>query len=183
MRWIEHWKISKMVLRRKSLCYQLGSILPDWFERRPRHTMEHSLDRVLKKIEKVQTMKNGRRRDYLLGTIMHYLEDYCCFAHNDNEYTKWYKHRVFEVQSQKYFREHYKYYLPLIDNLQDKDFCEFITKTVRKMEKYVYNLHNENWERDVRIIKCNIEFAFYLTNGVLDLIEENNYANTTTNSV
>ena len=87
MRWVEHWTIAKDALApRKSPGFQLGSILPDYFERKPIHRWRDNRELFLEKVDRVCKMPPGFRRDWQMGTLAHYICDYCCMAHNDEYY-------------------------------------------------------------------------------------------------
>jgi len=103
MRWIVHWKVGQAALHgRRSLAYQLGCVMPDWFEIRPIHRWKETGKKFLDRAVLVRRMKPGFRRDWLLGTLAHYACDYCTTAHQE-EYYRFYRHRVYEVMAQRYF--------------------------------------------------------------------------------
>lgn len=102
MRWGQHWRISgDTYLPKRSLIFQLGSIMPDWFDRHPIHRWVDTKELFLDRVCKVAQMKPGIRRSWYLGFIAHFACDYCTMAHNE-EYYNFYKHRIYEVLAQKY---------------------------------------------------------------------------------
>ena len=109
MRFKQHWLIAKDIAGDKAnLAYQLGSIFPDYFERLHRHTMSCMLESIHKRIDKIQRMPDGLRKQYLMGTVMHYMCDFCSYAHNDDVYNKWIRHRLYELNEQRFFLKHRK---------------------------------------------------------------------------
>lgn len=102
MRWVVHWRIGEAALAgRRSLAFQLGCVLPDWFELHPIHRREESGQLFLNRALSVRAMAPGWRRDYRMGTLAHFACDYCTMAHNE-EYYNFYRHRIYEVLAQKY---------------------------------------------------------------------------------
>lgn len=85
---------------RRSLPYQLGCLLPDWFYRHPIHRTDESMDDFLMRAVRIRHMPDSPRRDWELGLLAHFICDYCTQAHNE-EYYRFYRHRVYEVAAQK----------------------------------------------------------------------------------
>jgi hypothetical protein len=184
LRWIEHWIIGKDAFApRRSLPYQLGTVLPDWFERQPIHRWQETRELFLDRAQKISAMPPGIRRDWYLGTLAHYLCDYCCMAHNE-EYYRYYRHRVFEVQSQKYFlrvrknRKNDIYQLEKSNLPAPYETSGDIREDVsRLIESYTGKLHerigvlgSECWFRDHRIMALDIRYAYGLVAAVNELL-------------
>ena len=193
MRWGEHWRISRDVYYPdKSLFFQLGSILPDWFERHPIHRWVDTKELFLDRICKISRMKRGKRREWYLGTIAHYICDYCCMAHNE-EYYNLYRHRVYEVLSQKYDKKKRKDGDRRIEAwmnrvgtklwMQDRGEVQagnnLREKTGHAVELYTGRLHEEinalessEWFRDPRVMKLDIEYSYGLLQTVMLILAE-----------
>lgn len=184
MRWVEHWFIGKDAYApKKSVPYQLGTVLPDWFERRLIHRWKETREDFLERAQQVAGMPSGFRRDWYLGTLAHYLCDYCCMAHNE-EYARYYRHRVYEVQSQKYFlrirkRKKEAIYhlkeselpsLPALSGDIRKDAAGLIEAYVGKLHERIDALGSDCWFRDRRIMALDIRYAHGLTAAVCELL-------------
>lgn len=195
MRWGVHWRIGKDSLHgRKSLAFQLGTILPDWFERHPIHRRKESFDLVLKRIGQLREMKPGIKRDWYAGTVAHYLCDYCCTAHNE-EYYRFYRHRIYEVRSQDYFkavREKRKTgyiadqmrfvqrmkreYPALFDgSLPNDRFCaetaKLIRAVVQELHRRIQALHAKEWWTDLRVAELDVRYSYRLICTVLCILD------------
>ena len=184
MRWIEHWLIGKDAYApRRSLPYQLGTVLPDWFDRHPIHRWQETRELFLDKALQVSAMPPGFRRDWYLGTLAHFLCDYCCMAHNE-EYYRYYRHRVYEVQSQKYFLRVRKKRKKAIYHLEKtqlpepgnasgdirEDVSGLIEAYVGKLHAQIKALDSDCWFRDHRIMALDIRYAHGLVAAVNDLL-------------
>ena len=191
MRWVQHWIIGEHCLEaRQSLPYQLGCLLPDWFERHPIHRVKESLARFLDRAEKLRHTPAGPWRDWLLGTLGHYLCDYCTLAHNE-EYYRFYRHRVYEVMAQKYIqarvREDPRRWqqerapeIPeeLLDpNLPADRFREalaaWLTEGLDQLRQQILALESPAWYRDERVAELDIRWAHRLLRGLLTILGEN----------
>ena len=129
-------------------------------------------------------MREGFLKEWYLGTLAHYLCDYCCLAH-DEEYYKFYRHRVYEVQSQKYFLRTRKSEggsiycleesdLPVIGALSGdirNDVSMLIDAYVGKLHERIDDLHSESWFWDRRIMDLDIRYAHVLTAAVIGLLK------------
>ena len=198
MRWGMHWRIGRDSLTgRSSAVYQLGTILPDWFERHPIHRAEESLTRVLKKADRIRFMKRGIRRDWLLGTVMHYLCDYCCMAHG-GEYYRFYRHRVYEVDSQIWFKQIHlqkrAFYmdeqrrfiaaLPAVSHALSTtamqmssagfqaELRRLILRTVAVRQSRIDALGSGQWWTDRHIMSLDVRCAYQLCGAVLHILGE-----------
>lgn len=188
MRWIQHWKIGKECLGRySSLAFQLGTILPDWFERKHVHKIDDTLDLVLNRIDIISKMPRCIKRDFMLGTVVHFITDYCCFAHVDENYNSWIGHRIFEVRSQKLYlaNDTYKYILNM-----DKFYNEFkqtkkITNNIyidvlnylhfyQNKLQYRYRVPHIKWYYDENIMKTDTYYAYNMIYGIMELLGEFN---------
>lgn len=222
MRWGEHWRISRdTYLPKKSLIFQLGSIMPDWFDRHPIHRWVDTKDLFLDRVCKVAEMKPGIKRDWLLGFTAHFICDYCCLAHND-QYYDLYRHRVYEVLSQKYDKKKRKNGPKQIEKWMNAIDCSFmyfgnegdsgsveagncreggtgneagtgnngskngsindvselrekvcyaVEQCIKKLHSEIATLNSEEWSRDARIMKLDIEYSYALLKTVLRLLE------------
>ena len=181
MRWVEHWTIAKDALApRKSPGFQLGSILPDYFERKPIHRWRDNRELFLEKVDRVCKMPPGFRRDWQMGTLAHYICDYCCMAHND-EYYRYYRHRVYEVLSQKFFKRQRRSGGTDIYRIRPQNLPavpepsgDLRTDTAGLVEAYVKTLHERiaafgstEWFRDERCMDLDIRYAYGLLRAAL----------------
>ena len=191
MRWVEHWTIAKDALApRKSLGFQLGSILPDYFERKPIHRWRDNRELFLEKVDRIRKMPPGFRRDWQMGTLAHYICDYCCMAHNE-EYYRFYRHRVYEVESQKYYKrvraerkpryvaaqlrflEQAKRLHPALfdGTLSDDDFrgemLDLINSAVLSLHRKIEALNTAEWWTDLRVAELDVRYSYYLIHAVL----------------
>lgn len=198
MRWGVHWRIGRDSLHdRYSLIYQLGTILPDWFERHPIHRRKESLAPMLKRAERVRSMAPGLRKDWHLGALSHYLCDYCCLAHND-EYYNFYRHRVYEVDAQTYYKNvrekrkaRYvagqmrfakfvqKNYPTLWDGTaKGEEFRlelrRLINETVDELHGKIAALDSEKWWVDRRVAELDVQYGYRLIFAVLCILGERN---------
>ncbi len=196
MRWGVHWRISRDSLHgRKSLFYQLGSILPDWFERHPIHRRKESLIPFLMRAERVRNMKPGLRRDWELGCLVHLLGDYCCMAHNE-EYYRYYRHRIYEVVSQRYYKrvreankpkytelqQHFAAYVrrefPTLWDRTAKggafrdELRRLIDTTVASLHGKIAALQHEQWWADLRVAELDVRYSYRLIYAVLYILGE-----------
>ena len=187
MRWGEHWRISRdTYFPQKSLAFQLGSILPDWFERHPIHRWVDTKELFLDRVCRIADMKKCVRRDWYLGTVAHYICDYCCMAHNE-EYYSLYKHRVYEVLSQKYDKKKRKRGTPQIKKWMNAVDCGFmytddsesdlkaricyaVEQCIAKLHGEIRALNSTEWFRDARIMKLDIEYSYALLKTVLNIL-------------
>jgi hypothetical protein len=191
MRWGVHWRIGRDSLHgRESLMFQLGTILPDWFERHPIHRRKESLGLIAERIVRLREMQPGRKRDWYLGTVAHFLCDYCCMAHNE-EYYRFYRHRVYEVESQKYYKrvraerkpryvaaqlrflEQAKRLHPALfdGTLSDDDFrgemLDLINSAVLSLHRKIEALNTAEWWTDLRVAELDVRYSYYLIHAVL----------------
>ena len=186
MRFVEHWTIGKDALStRRSFAYQLGSILPDWFERKPIHRWKDNKDRFLKKASMVRELPPGFKRDWTLGTLAHYVCDYCCMAHNE-EYYRYVRHRIYEVQSQKFFKREHKRnglkiyriraeYLPeppAPTGIFEADVAALVETWVGKLHERIDALNSPQWYRDERCMSLDIRYAHALLRALLTLLSD-----------
>ena len=190
MRWIQHWIIGEDCLRsRRSLPYQLGCLLPDWFHRRPIHRWDESADNFLRRAEKVRTMPRGAARDWNIGLLAHFLCDYCTEAHNE-EYYRFYRHRVYEVMAQKRIqrlRAEDGEALRRIEPLEippeltdpaagEKAFSlalrAFLTEKIGELRGGIRALGSAEWVRDERVADLDIRWAHRLLYALLCIFGE-----------
>lgn len=189
MRWGEHWRISKDCYEpKKSLMYQLGSILPDWFMRHPIHRWNDTKDIFLERAYKVLNMKEGPIRDWNLGVLSHFVCDYCCMAHNE-EYYDLYKHRVYEVLSQKLYKKmrlyNYeskekwiKYDIQYEISEEKIDSGEkFKNNLTIIIEYYIKELHDKiksvgsiAWYKDHEIMELDILYSYALLKKLIKIL-------------
>ena len=191
MRWIEHIGIGNECLGRKSLPYTLGLVLPDWFERNKKHVWYVKLENISKRLYLIKTMKDSNLRDYYLGTIIHYICDFCCTAHNHN-YTNYVRHLVYEFISQKYYvssnlervlyikhditQSKYINYINKIKNAKsfysfDFFFQRFIIRFLIRNHAKKSKYYSKYWYLDKRLIKLDIISAYELASLVIYLVE------------
>ena len=188
MRWGEHWRISRdTYYPEKSLMFQLGSILPDWFDRHPIHRWVDTKELFLDRMCRIAGMKKGWKRDWLLGFAAHFICDYCCMAHNE-EYYNLYKHRVYEVLAQKYDKKKRKKGAAQIkkwmdavdcgfmysedDELEFRDrICYAVEQCIGRLHAEIAKLNSADWSRDARVMKLDIEYAYALLKTVFDILE------------
>lgn len=195
MRWGQHWKIGRDVLwSRKSIAFQLGTILPDWFERHPIHRVKESYDNILNRIDIALQMPAGIRRDFMVGTIAHFVVDYCCYAHSDVYYDL-IRHRIYEVKSQKkYNREHslkYETYMEMMPNLFEEfkhnkfdedssqnhkydvdDIEAFINKYVAELLRMIELQNSKEWSRDENVMEFDTQYSYMVLYGVMSMLGE-----------
>ena len=188
MRWGEHWRIGRdTYLPKRSLIFQLGTILPDWFDRHPIHRWIDTKDLFLDRVCRIADMKPGIRREWDLGFTAHFICDYCCLAHNEKYYDL-YRHRVYEVLSQKYDKKKRKNGARQIRKWMNAVDCGFmysddsraglreqvcyaVERCIEKLHSEIDALHSEEWSRDARIMKLDIEYSYALLKTVLHLVE------------
>ena len=130
MRWREHWGIGRDALwSRRSLAFQLGTLLPDWFERKPKHKSELTLHRICMRIAIARQMWDGARKDFVMGTIVHYLCDYCTYPH-EYCYEDYESHARHEIGAQRRYKELHRnlvaYYSEVADELSLADKYEYM---------------------------------------------------------
>lgn len=190
MRWIQHWIIGKECLKgRKSLAYQLGCVLPDWFDTHPIHRIKESFSHFLNDAEKTRHLSPGPYRDWKMGNLAHLLCDYCTMAHND-EYYRFYRHRVYEVMAQKRFqRERDKGNncliaekdIPIPPALLEsttsaarfkESLSSFILHFIDELHREIDKLESQCWFRDERIAECDTRYAYLLLNALLKILGE-----------
>ena len=103
MRWRQHLGITRdSAGNRCNTALLLGSILPDWFERKNHHTTELVADKIFARCKFVSKLKHGFRRDFVIGTILHYAHDFVCCPH-DVKYDDYLHHAIYEVSLQRYY--------------------------------------------------------------------------------
>lgn len=190
MRWVQHWIIGEHCLEgRRSLPYQLGCLLPDWFERHPIHRVKESFPRFLDRAERIRHLPAGPRRDWLLGTLGHYLCDYCTMAHNE-EYYRFYRHRVYEVMAQKYIKarvrkeplcwqQEREETIPaeLLDPKLPADrfreaLSAWLTEGLGRLRQEIEALGSPAWYRDERVAELDIRRAHRLLRGLNQILNE-----------
>ena len=167
MRFREHFGIAKDVAGEKAgFFYLMGSLFPDYVERHRIHRSDETLGLIKKRIYRIQHTSNPIVKDYLLGTVMHYMCDYCCYSHGD-KYYEMIHHRQFENAEQEYFRKHSrKKYLINAEAFyrknRDKNKKLSIEKTLKRRAKYIENLNSTHWWSDERIMKADLYYAYAL---------------------
>lgn len=190
MRWVQHWIIARVSLKsRRSLPYQLGSVLPDWFAIHPIHRTTESLDKFLDRAVKLRALPPGLRRDWYLGTLAHYACDYCTQSHNE-EYYRFYRHRVYEVLAQDLIRAEYKKDprrydlkagLPVPAALTDpatapeafrRELKDFLLTQIDRLHGEIRDLHTEQWYRDPRVAELDIRYACLILYALLCIFGE-----------
>lgn len=163
MRFISHWNIARDVAGEKSnLVYLLGSIFPDYVERFTRHRTNESLDIIEDRINQISSLKDGVKKQYLIGTVMHYLCDYCCYAHSD-KYFELIHHRIFECKEQKFHiknsRDIYiKRMNRFIEQYENIDLQTFI----KERNEYIEQLNIPKWWKDFQIMELDLSMAYCL---------------------
>lgn len=196
MRWIQHWKIGTECLGSSngstSIAYQLGTIMPDWFEKQSPHTINKSLDIVLDRISILCRLpKSDIRRQFMLGTVVHFLTDFCCYSHTEQNYKKWIYHRIFEVKAQKLYcsQKTYKYILNMDDFYNEfiqqcpkSDFGVYYYDTYKNIANFIdyykdtiqyrYITPHIKWYYDETIMNKDTYCAYNLIYGVLALLDE-----------
>ena len=167
MRFREHFGIAKDVAGEKAgFFYLTGSLFPDYVERHRIHRSDETLGLIKKRIYRIQHTSNPLVKDYLLGTVMHYMCDYCCYSHGD-KYYEMIHHRKFENAEQDYFCKHSrKKYLINAEAFyrknRDKNKKLSIEKTLKRRENYIENLNSTHWWSDERIMKADLYYAYAL---------------------
>ena len=190
MRWVQHWIIGHNCRKgRRSLPYQLGCLLPDWFDRHPIHRTTESMEHVLDMAVRLRDCPPGPLRDWRLGVLSHFLCDYCTQAHNE-EYYRFYRHRVYEVMAQKRIlalRREDPEGLARIDRaeppppLPGRDagdevfraaFRAFLLEELEHLHRAIRGLNSPCWYRDQRIMDLDIRWAHRLVWSMLWLFGE-----------
>ncbi len=182
MRWMQHWTIGRDCLNSNfSLPFQLGCVLPDWFERHPIHRYSDNQDRFWDRVGKIRSMKSSAKREWYLGTIVHYICDYCTQAHNE-EYYQLYRHRVYEVKAQKLFlknhKEHKDTYIeyakphPIPHPTETiADLKAYLETTVQQLHNDIDQLNTPEWFTDERVMNLDIEYAYKLSTGMISSLK------------
>ena len=186
MRWVEHWTIGKDVMGDEhGLFFLLGCIMPDWFERHPIHRTTETFEMIVNRAEKLRYGK-GIKHEWQLGTVVHFICDYCTQAHNE-EYYDLYKHRVYEVMAQKYFKRQHKEDKTLhlrvkkIDvppALMDKNISsamfenelhKLIEDQLKELHKRIAELESPKWYRDSKVMELDIIYSYKLVYALKDI--------------
>ncbi len=187
MRWVVHWIVGEAALRgRRSLAFQLGCLMPDWFELKPIHRWRESGSKFLDRAERVRSMPDGWRRDWLLGTLAHFACDYCTMAHNE-EYYRFYHHRAYEVLAQNYLirrcRENARWLqtgpaeMPavLTSSADASAFRQALSVWVLDhtdaLHEKISELHTAKWYQDERVAELDIREGFLLASELVRLME------------
>ncbi len=184
MRFREHYGIAKDIAGKEaSFFFLMGSLFPDYVERHRIHRTDETLDLIKKRLHRALHTKNKIIKDYLLGTCMHYICDYCCYSHGD-KYYEMVHHRIFENAEQAFYcnrpdirlkclknaRRFYDKYKP--ENLSVSDSETFRAKSVKMRIKLdhllskricrIENLHSKEWWIDERIMEIDLYYAYAL---------------------
>lgn len=169
MRFYSHWNIAKDVAGENSnLAYLLGSIFPDYFERLTRHRTCESLSKIEERIRYIDSMKDGLKKQYLIGTVMHYLCDYCCYAHSDR-YFEWIHHRIFECAEQKFYSKNSRdKYIQRMNTFCEKHKDIDVSKFIKKRIKYIEDMNSKKWWIDKHIMKFDLSTAYCICKYTYD---------------
>ena len=188
MRFQEHYGIAKDVAGKDAtFFYLMGSLFPDYVERHRIHRSEETLELIKRRIFRAKNSKSRVVNDYLLGTCMHYICDYCCYSHGD-KYYEMVHHRIFENAEQLYFKKNSKarvkylknakkfYQKKILDCLSDKteDYSVKNAKMIRKnidealssRLKRIERLNSVHWWTDERIMEIDLYYAYALCYSV-----------------
>lgn len=168
MRFYSHWNIARDVAGENSnLAYLLGSIFPDYFERLTRHRTYESLDKIEERIRYINSMEDGIKKQYLMGTVMHYLCDYCCYAHSDC-YFEWIHHRIFECSEQKFYKYNSKdKYIQRMNEFRTHTNVD-VSKYLDRRNQYIAKLNSDKWCKDKRIMKLDLFTAYSICGYMYD---------------
>ena len=181
MRWVQHWCIGRDIKgHNASLVFKLGTILPDWFEISTPHKIETTFDMVLHRIMQVSKMTRGYKRDFLLGTIVHYIADYCCYAHLEGNYLDCIHHRQYETKSQRLYLKQNKYnYILSMNNMYHEYTKHTDLYTVEDFIRYYKDklirrkrVNDIAWFNNVDVMKEDTFLAYNMLYGVLLLLGE-----------
>lgn len=190
MRWVEHYGIGKGSYGKGApLMYKLGCLMPDWFERNKHHTYSETKEAFIDKVKTCLNELGEHKKDYVLGTIVHYICDYFCTSHDDT-YSEYYKHARFEIMSQSYYkglREMFD------DNFgaggrkvvgHDQISIKSTEQLVKYLEQQIRNMKNEvaeywtsDWFKSSEISRINIEYSYSVSRIFIWYILKNRLSN------
>jgi hypothetical protein len=92
------WKINK-------LAYLFGSFAPDLNCAFPTHTFDHTYNRFIKRIKRIDNSESNIIKSFTLGVLLHYICDYFCYAHNLKHNNP--KHAIYERCLRSHIKRHY----------------------------------------------------------------------------
>lgn len=189
MRWKQHRMIGKDCFCNKpSLFFVIGCCAPDVLDFYRTHRAKETLDIFVKNSTKIRKMRNGFIKDYCIGVLSHYICDYCTQAHGE-EYFRFFRHRVYEVQMQKYYLKNYNEFYNLPNNnpiiipqilkvpgLNDELFVEkfriFLEKYLLERNEKVKALESSKWYIDHRIMALDIYYSYCLLSAIMTIFRE-----------
>jgi len=119
----------------------LGSMAPDMspIQFKHPHMYEDSSDYIFSNMDKLQNKKKiGLLSSYELGKSIHYLCDFCCYAHRVERNETLMEHMRYEKYLDKYIRENF-------DDLKEKTKCDNMeNKDSREINLYIYSLISDD---------------------------------------
>ncbi len=108
---IPEYKLTKI----KKFLFYLGAIEPDLsiFQFIHPHFYEKSSDYIFSKIEKLYKRNHNLIESYLLGNLVHYLCDFCCYAHRKGCMGQLIDHFIYERRISRYLTINFEDYIKM----------------------------------------------------------------------
>ncbi len=150
---ITHWSIARLSIinleastpehsvgRLNKILFYIGAIEPDLslFQLIHPHFYDRSANYIFSKIEKLYEKNNNLMESYLLGNLVHYLCDFCCYAHRRGM-GRITDHFIYERRINKYLIKNYKDYKHLsytkLDMTKPMELIQYIDATLYSIEK------------------------------------------------
>ena len=178
----------KVEWRVRRLPYILGSIAPDLNIAFPKHTIKYTMNRLKRRVGRLDNTKSDFIRSFTLGVIIHYICDYFCYVHNINSQGP--KHVIYErilnkhIINQEYLlcmgnetiEEEWENIRLAIETKGVKsirEVCEsgWVIDAIIQMNK-VYmdrneSITNKQWHLDMSRIKSDIAYAEFVSIQVI----------------
>jgi hypothetical protein len=150
---------NKKMSRARRIFFCLGSMAPDLspIQFKHPHMYEASSDYIFENLNRLQNKKEMSNISmYELGKSIHYLSDFCCYAHRSNRSETFMEHMRYEKEMNEYIKENF-------DKLEEMISCEIMQeKGGEEINRYiqsvifqaepVYPSHRKDIIRSVKVI-------------------------------
>lgn len=181
------WKINKKA-------YLFGSIAPDVNCAFPLHTINNTLNRFEKRLERIDKSNSNIIKSFTLGVVTHYICDYFCYAHTMDLYGL--KHWIYEKVMRKHLKNHAENIQNLTDSLEFKWESIQSHVNVEEIQRYtkvctevhvnyiidiLTGMHNEylntidsnidkEWFKSLKQMDEDIQYATFMCRRIASLI-------------
>ena len=175
MRFRAHYGIAKDIAGEDAtIFFLMGALFPDYIERHRIHRTYESLPLIRRRIVHIHGMRDSALKEFMLGTVMHYVCDYCCYSHGE-KYYEVVHHRIYENAEQEFYRNNPELRVKCLKrakNYYEKHDKTNLINMLASREQKIKALNSVTWWTDERIMEIDLYYAYALCYSLFQRCQE-----------